>query len=113
MLAFGWGVADSHFLLMWSLPVTEFGLPHSMDVGFKPQAATERERETDRSHDSFHDVAQNVPSWLSARRGDRPEGHMGLEILLELVLENTICHVELANPLPASLAPEQPRGSKE
>ena len=45
MLAFGWGVADSHFLLMWSLPVTEFGLPHSMDVGFKPQAATERERE--------------------------------------------------------------------
>lgn len=34
-----------HFLLVWSLPVTEFGLPHSMDVGFKPQAATERERD--------------------------------------------------------------------
>lgn len=44
----------------------------------------EREREADRSHDRFYYVAQNVPSYLSSRRGDRLEEHVGLEVLLEI-----------------------------
>ena len=86
--------------------------------GWVQTAGTQREREAGRSHDAFYELAHNVPSCLGSRGEDGVEEHVGLEILLELVLENTICHMSrtrswVTDPLPSSPSPEQPRGSKE
>ena len=103
----------------WSLSGSYFGLLHSMAVGFKRPAP--KEREAGERHTAFCDLAPKVPpcSFLSGFKGRRKAGRArGLEILLGLFLENTICprartRSWVTQPLPFSLAPEQPRGPKE